>query len=526
MTATSSPTSEPPATKLPRASKVDILLLLEGTFPFVSGGVSSWVNQIIRGFPELSFGAIFIGSRPEDYGQMRYALPDNLVHLDCIYLFDPESKPSPKPARADRKVMQEVSRLHDMLHDDVGNRECPMLFARLMDEAHPKGRLDHASFLYSESAWEQIKSGYRRYSTDPSFVDYFWTVRNMHEPFWHLRTVAARAPEARIYHAISTGYAGALGVLLKHRRPAPFILSEHGIYVKERKIDLYQASWIKDNRNVFDRDAAQVSYYRQLWIRFFEHMGNITYQASDEIVALYEANRRRQLVDGAPEERTRNVPNGIDVARFAPLRANRAPAPTPPPPILCLIGRVVPIKDIKTYIRAMRAIVSQLPEAEAWIAGPEDEDPGYAQECRDLALQLGLADKIKFLGFQKLTDLLDKVGLVVLSSISEALPLVILEGYAAGVPTLATDVGSCRQLVYGLPGADEALGPSGSVVRIADPQALADAAVDLLGNAEKWHAASRAAIARVEAYYAQEAMFGRYRYLYYKSFVWQELASN
>ena len=174
----------------------------------------------------------------------------------------------------------------------------------------------------------------------------------------------------------------------------------------------------------------------------------------------------------------------------------------------------------------MRAIVSQLPEAEAWIAGPEDEDPGYAQECRDLALQLGLADKIKFLGFQKLTDLLDKVGLVVLSSISEALPLVILEGYAAGVPTLATDVGSCRQLVYGLPGDDEALGPSGAVVRIADPQALADAAVELLGNADKWHAASRAAIARVEAYYAQEAMFGRYRYLYYKSFAWQELASN
>ena len=88
------------ATPLPRASKVDVLLLLEGTFPFVSGGVSSWVNQIIRGFPEISFGVIFIGSRPEDYGKMRYQLPDNLVHLDCIYLFDPENKPTPKPARA------------------------------------------------------------------------------------------------------------------------------------------------------------------------------------------------------------------------------------------------------------------------------------------------------------------------------------------------------------------------------------------------------------------------------------------
>lgn len=93
----------------------------------------------------------------------------------------------------------------------------------------------------------------------------------------------------------------------------------------------------------------------------------------------------------------------------------------------------------------------------------------------------GLGDKVKF-GVSKLIDLLPKVGLVVLSSISEALPLVILEGYAAGVPTVSTDVGSCRQLVFGLPGEDADIGASGQVVRIADPQALANAAVALLNN--------------------------------------------
>jgi glycosyltransferase involved in cell wall biosynthesis len=186
-----------------------------------------------------------------------------------------------------------------------------------------------------------------------------------------------------------------------------------------------------------------------------------------------------------------------------------------------LIGRVVPIKDIKTFIRAMRTVANHLPNAEAWIAGPEDESPEYARECRDIAEQLGLGDKVKFLGFQKLTDLLPKVGLVVLSSISEALPLVILEGYAAGVPTLSTDVGSCRQLVFGLPGEDADLGPSGRVVRIADPQALAQAALELLGNPTEWQHASDAAIKRVEKYYTQDMMFARYRALYEKNFQWQ-----
>ncbi len=515
MNTTSSPTSEKP---LPRAAEVDVLLLLEGTFPYVAGGVSSWVNQIIRGFPQLRFGAIFLGSRAEDYGPMRYALPDNLVHLEVSYLYDSRENPPVLPVKADAGVMQDVQRMHDMLHDDLKHPACPHLFSQLMDEAGPDGRLSQEVFLYSRASWEYIKKSYRQRSTDPSFVDYFWTIRTIHTPFWRLREVALRAPKARVYHAISTGYAGILGVLLKHRNPRPFMLSEHGIYVKERKIDLYQAQWLKDNRSVFEHDPSRLSYFRELWIRFFEHLGYLTYQAADDIVALYEANRQRQLLDGAPPQRTCNVPNGIDVPRFAALRALR---PATPPPVLCLIGRVVPIKDIKTFIRAMRGVVSRLPEAEGWIAGPEDESPEYARECRDLVAQLGLEGKVKFLGFQKLTDLLQQVGLVVLSSISEALPLVILEGYAAGVPTVATDVGSCQQLVYGLPGEDAAIGASGRVVRIADPEALAQASVELLSDPDLWQSASEAAIRRVETYYSQDIMFGRYRDLYEKSFQWQ-----
>ena len=504
---------------LPHATEVDVLLLLEGTFPYVAGGVSSWVNQIIRGFPELRFGALFLGSRPEDYGPMRYELPPNLVHLDVSYLYESRSNPPVTKVRADPAVMQDVQSMHEMLYDNVRHPDCLRLFSGLMDEAGPHGRLTQEAFLYSQEAWDQIKKIYRQRSSDPSFVDYFWTIRTIHSPFWRLREVAQRAPRAKVYHSVSTGYAGALGLLLKHRHRRPYMLSEHGIYVKERKIDLYQAQWLKDNRSVFEQDPSRLSYFRQLWIRFFEHLGYLTYQAADDIVALYEANRQRQLVDGAPEARTQNVPNGIDVPRFAALRAQRD---AQPPPVLCLIGRVVPIKDVKTYIRAMRSVANHLPQAQGWIAGPEDESPEYAAECRELVAQLGLGEHVKFLGFQKLTELLPKVGLVVLSSISEALPLVILEGYAAGVPTVATDVGSCRQLVEGLPGEDAALGTSGRVVRIADPEALAQASLELLRDPQKWKSCSEAAIRRVEAYYSQDMMFARYRALYEKNLAWQE----
>lgn len=516
------------AVLLPRADHVDVLLLLEGTYPYVAGGVSSWVSQILRGFPELRFGIIFIGSRPEDYGQLRYELPANLVHLETVYLFEEPRRAANQAAQltkvrahevtGDPATMQQVVEMHELFHGQLDDPRCPQLFGQLMKETRPQGKLSREVFLHSKDAWEYIKRCYRERSTDPSFVDYFWTVRTLHVPFWVLQAAAENAPQAKVYHAVSTGYAGVLATLLKQLRGRPFMLSEHGIYVKERKIDLYQAQWVRDNRNLFERDPSQLSYFRQLWICFFEHLGYLAYQAADDIVALFEANRQRQLLDGAPAERTCNIPNGVAVAKLARLRR---PVGAPIPPVLCLIGRVVPIKDVKTFIEAMRKVVNHRPDAMAWIAGPTDEDPEYALECQELVRLLGLEDRVQFLGYRSLDELLPQIGLMVLSSISEGLPLVVLEGFAAGIPALTTDVGSCRQLIEGLPGEDAALGKAGEVVRIANAEALADGALSLLQDENRWRAASQAAIRRVERYYTQEQMFAHYQQLYEKNLAWQ-----
>ncbi len=496
----------------PQATQADIALLLEGTFPYVSGGVSSWVNQIIRAFPEYRFAIVFLGSRREDYGAMKYELPANVVHFEAHFLYDtPVADRIPAARRGDGAAFALASDLHDHMRDRNAPATALASFREISREILPAGRLSLDDFLHSEAAWEMVCERYRRFCADPSFVDFFWTARIMHQPLWQLAKVAQNLIPVRALHAVSTGYAGFLGALLHQSRQLPLILSEHGIYTKERKIDLFKSEWIRDNRNVFQRDPTELSYFRRMWIGFFEWLGRFCYDAADPIIALYEDNRQRQIADGALAERTCNIPNGINLARLSPLRGQR---PETPPPVLCLIGRVVPIKDIKTFIRAMRRVVNQMPQAEGWIAGPEDEDPGYAQECRDLVRSLGLEKHVRFLGFQKIDDLMPRIGLTILSSISEALPLVILEGYAAGVPTVSTDVGSCRQLVEGLDDEDRALGASGAIVKIADPQALADAALALLGSTAAWQAASQAGIQRVERYYSDALMFSRYRKVY------------
>jgi glycosyltransferase involved in cell wall biosynthesis len=489
----------------------DIGLMLEGTYPFVSGGVSSWVRQIIDGFPQFTFALVFLGGARKHYGDIKYPLPPNVVHLEVHYLMDSRRGGKSHRMTGDPAVSATVKHLHEVLRSARSADFNPLL-RNVIKELGQSTGVGLEYFLHSQQAWAQITDTYTKFCTEPSFVNYFWTVRIMHLPIFRLAAMTDGIPSVKVVHSISTGYAGFLASLLKHQRDIPFILTEHGIYTKERKIDLAQADWIEDPREAFGSSLdVDVSYVRRLWIRFFEGIGRVAYDAADPIISLYEENRLRQIQDGAERRRTRVIPNGIDLERFLPVRTAREKGV---PPILALIGRVVPIKDIKTFIRAMRTICNTLPNAEGWIVGPEEEDQDYAAECRALVENLGLQNRVKFMGFQKVEDIFKKIGLLVLTSISEALPLVILEGFASGVPAVVTDVGSCRELIEGGRPEDKALGTAGAVVPIAGPEDTAQSALALLQNSSAWCAAQQTAIHRVEAYYTQKDMFLNYLSVY------------
>ncbi|HXE96461.1 MAG TPA: GT4 family glycosyltransferase PelF [Dongiaceae bacterium] len=496
----------------PRGNRVDVMLLLEGTFPFVSGGVSSWVNQMIRSFPEYRFGGVFLGSRPEEYSGLKYELPDNLVHFEAHFLYGDDEKPPVNATKGNREGFETIRDLHAWLrYPDAGKDIGDKLWDLDFYLSSEKG-VDFSQFLYSQRAWEFVTSMYQERCTDPSFVDYFWTVRSMHGPIWQLAAIARSLIPAGIFHTVSTGYAGFLGALLSRVQQRPLILSEHGIYTKERRIDIFQSDWIRDNRNALQKDPTEISYYRDLWIRFYESLGRICYDSSHHIVSLFEGARQREIADGASAEKTSVIPNGINIERFSPVRLLQGDQP---PMVLSLIGRIVSIKDIKNFIRSIRILANRIPSIVGWIVGPNDEDPEYADECRALAESLEIGDRVIFKGFMDVTDALAGTGVLVLSSISEGLPLAILEAFAAGVPVVATDVGACRLLVTGGFGEEDiAIGPAGAVVAINNPQALADSCLDLLQSPEKWRAARQAAISRVERYYSQERMVAAYRELY------------
>ncbi|MFN3432089.1 MAG: GT4 family glycosyltransferase PelF, partial [Candidatus Sericytochromatia bacterium] len=134
--------------------------------------------------------------------------------------------------------------------------------------------------------------------------------------------------------------------------------------------------------------------------------------------------------------------------------------------------------------------------------------------CLELVAQLKLESVVTFTGKVNVKEWLARLDLNVLTSVSESQPLVILEAAAAGVPSVASDVGACRELLEGRTSEDAALGPSGLITPVVSPDATAEAIVALARDPDRHAAMAAAGIERVTRFYHQDAVLRYYRRLY------------
>jgi len=142
------------------------------------------------------------------------------------------------------------------------------------------------------------------------------------------------------------------------------------------------------------------------------------------------------------------------------------------------------------------------------IIGPTDEEEDYYEECKALTKNLFLDDVVEFLGRQNVREYYPKLDLLLLSSVSEGQPLVILEAMAAGVPVVATDVGACREIIY-----DEN-GQCGIIVPPKNHLMMAKAILKLIEDKEMRDTFSKNAKKVVRKKYRLDLMRERYKNLF------------
>lgn len=493
-------------------NSVDVCLVVEGCYPFITGGVSNWLDWLIRSQPELSFGVVAI-TADEKPREIKFELPQNLKFLQILPLLQEGKRPGIKSPRLKCDAMvehlvqflarSELGAFKEIV--DISNSPLPRRFLGLDGWAAPPTRAD---LLDSLSSWEIMVRCYEQLAPNAAFVDFFWAWRNLLGGLFSVLT--APVPEARSYHSISTGYAGLFAASASIKAGRPFLITEHGIYTNERRIDLIMADWIPDmiDRGLSGHDGR--TDVRDFWIETFASFARVTYEAASKITTLYGENQMFQRALGASEEKMRVIPNGIELERFKEISKLEDKSR----PTVALIGRVVPIKDIEAFIIASGHIRRKHPNVEILILGPTSEDAAYFEMCKQKVEDLGLRNTIRFTGKVNIFDYLSRIDVLVLTSISEAQPLVLLEAGAASIPCVATDVGSCHEIIEGAPDELPRLGSGGRVVPPMDPKAVGQAVIELLSNDALRKDCGETLRLRVEQYFTSEASSRRYADLY------------
>ena len=484
------------------ATNADVCIMVEGAYPYVPGGVSSWIDWLIRSQPDTTFSVVALLPRPASQ-KHRYRRPENVIGFQNVYLQDFGARPIKRLAVPRETIA--LAQALNQLTTAGGMAALADVEGRLASVCR---RMPLPVLFNSPVAWRLVEEMYAIEMPFASFLHYFWGWRALLGGLF--ATLDCPLPPARIYHTISTGYAGVLAARAALETGRPALLTEHGIYTNERRIELLMAEWVADTVDKGHALDDPRFDLRDMWVRAFEAYARTCYEACAEVVTLYQDNQRVQKVLGADPGKLRVIANGIDLARFSAI----TPAPESGIPVIALIGRVVPIKDVKTYIRAAKHLAARLPALKAYVIGPTDEDEVYAEECRQLVRDQGLEAIVEFTGAVDIVQYMSRIHVVVLTSLSESQPLVVLEAGASGIPFVATDVGSCREILEGRPDEQPPLGKGGIVTDVVDDKGIADAVYSLLRDPALRRRYGETLRSRVRATYTSAQAVEAYRDLY------------
>ncbi len=457
------------------AKRLSVCLILEGSYPYIVGGVAAWVQQLILNLPELDFVIYTIS--PKEHQKIRYTLPENVIlHRDIV--INKKHKSLRKP-RSKSKLFAELKELHT-LFQAPSQINLQKIIQYLPEE----------SYLYLDSikhpvGWNMVTHSNMQHNPAYPFADYFWAWKSAHDMIFTM--LGASIPDADVYHAVSTGYAGLAGAVAKVRKSRPFMLTEHGLYHKEREMEIKRAAFVQ-------------GYQRDMWINIFNNLSRISYYYADLIITLFEYNRKKEVELGAPEEKTMIIPNGIDIEFFSQVKRTSRKGFH-----VGLVGRIVPIKDIKTFIYVAKIVATAIPESKFYAIGPVDEDPAYFEDCKLLVESLQLTAHIEFVGKQDVREYYSFLDVVMLTSIREAQPLVILEAFCCGVPVASTKVGNVLELLdY-----DERF-----LAAPKDAEKLAQAVKFIYNNPKKVHEFVELNKQKVRKFFDRKKVYRRYGEIY------------
>lgn len=496
----------PEITEIPDRDRV--LLITEATYPFHWGGLSTWCHALIRELVEIDFSLIAVCGTP--FARAQFERLPNLVDFRPHPLWGVQGAWEVDRRLTGREARRRTRRTTERVIAEGFEPSFASFLGQLLGDPRDDDLLGssiHTMYRFlrehdfdgtfrSRTAWAtMVREANARFpqlaamhgSSDAriSLAEITAASQWIHHWFFPL---AGEIPEVDVAHATMGGISSMVAGVAKLEHGSGFLLSEHGIYLRE--------SYLAEH------GSSGSLFGKVLKLGFARRMTEWAYGFSDAIAPCCDYNHRWERRIGADQERIRTAYYGVDADLYSPVER-----PPNEAPIVAWAGRIDPLKDLETLLRAAAVVHAARPEVRFRLYGSaEPRTEWYFERCRVLHAELELADTVTFEGFAtSIPEVLAPADLVVLSSISEGFPFSTLEAMLCGKPIVATSVGGI---------AEQVTPECGRTVRPRDPQALAAAILDVLGDMEACSSLARAARQRAASLFSVERFRATHRAIY------------
>jgi polysaccharide biosynthesis protein PelF len=456
-----------------QAAGLRVLLITESTYPFHFGGVSSWCRNLITGLPAVDFHVLALIASP-DLAPV-FELPANVSGLTTLPIWEVRDAREMQ-AGLRRSDVERPRPAPDDLAAGLGRPLAALVSALFSPEPDPAALAQQVHALYefflandfdasmrSEVAWQSfIESAQASfpeaartagYSQAPIGVSDALT--GLHWLYHWLLPLSRQLPAADVAHATMAGEAVLPAVAAKLHTGAGMVFSEHGVYLRE--IYLREAG---DDGSLF---------LKLMKVGFARRTSEMAYALADQISTCCDYNKRWALRNGAAPERLHTIHYGVDG-----VASNGSPPSNGRGPVILWLGRIHPLKDIETLLRAAAIVHGARKDVLFRLYGSASLDQSeYRDQLLALRSELGLDQVVELPGYTSDPQAAyDQADIVVLTSISEGFPYATLEAMQCGKPVVATAVG-------GLP---EQVGDCGVLVEPQQPEELAAALIQLVDD--------------------------------------------
>ncbi|WP_457619368.1 GT4 family glycosyltransferase PelF [Methanopyrus sp.] len=410
-----------------------VTVVTEATYPVALGGVTTWVQRLIKYSSNVTFN-VLCTTGPEKTEPV-VKIPNNVKNVVIQEIIPKENKL--------RRWIHRIAPRH-RIKWSIKLKTLRTTFERMV-EGEPlseemlkelwKASQSPISVLASSAMYELARYVHDMYGEkceDNPFSDVFWTVVNVASFVLGAAAGARRLPECDVAHAQNSGVCGFLCSVAKAARDIPFIITEHGILLKELDIRL----------------EGHGKAMRELLKECFRSMMLTSYEHCEEIIEISDYHAELALEHGAPKDKIKVIYSGIEVWKYSPGNLERKYS-DPNVFEIGTITRIERVKGIDVLIEIAARTVDQTDSVVFHVVGPVD-DEAYYDECRELVKEYGLEDTVRFHGPcdpNEVIEWLRRFHIFLLPSRSEGLPMALLEAMSCGCPVVASEVGAVPYIV-------------------------------------------------------------------------------